>query len=101
MIKIVYVCERNSFKSVEITGHSGYAEKGVDIVCAGVSAVSEGSVNALERLTGKKPVYEMRDGYLKINYEQDERSQLAAQVTYFQLKTLEESYPKNIKIIEK
>jgi hypothetical protein len=39
-----------------LTGHAGYAEAGRDIVCAGVSAVAIGTVNAAEALLGVRLV---------------------------------------------
>lgn len=40
MIKAVFYKRKNSYYSFEISGHSGYAERGYDIVCASVSALS-------------------------------------------------------------
>src|SRR6056297_2177651 len=40
MIKAVFYKNKNSFNGFEISGHSGYAKRGEDIVCASVSVVS-------------------------------------------------------------
>ncbi len=40
MIKAVFYKSKNNFSGFEISGHSGYAEKGKDIVCASVSVLS-------------------------------------------------------------
>ncbi len=53
MIRILI--ERNQSGEVNrvcIKGHAGYAEHGKDIVCAAVSGISVGLVNAIEKLTG-------------------------------------------------
>ena len=47
-----------------VTGHAGYDDPGKDIVCAGVSAVTVGAVNAIEKLTGIMPKTSMRGGWL-------------------------------------
>ena len=40
MIKAVFYKNENGFSGFEISGHSGYAPMGKDIVCASVSALS-------------------------------------------------------------
>ncbi|PTQ53477.1 MAG: putative ribosomal protein [Hydrogenibacillus schlegelii] len=44
---------------IAVEGHAGYADPGEDIVCAGVSAITFGTANAVVRLTGLDPVKEM------------------------------------------
>ena len=38
----------NDVKSLTVSGHANYDEYGKDIVCAGVSAIVTGGINALE-----------------------------------------------------
>ena len=45
MIKITIWCGEKGYKGFEVLGHSGYADIGSDIVCAGVSAVAQTAVN--------------------------------------------------------
>ena len=40
MIRAVFYKNKNGFNGFEISGHSGYAKRGEDIVCASVSALS-------------------------------------------------------------
>ena len=101
MIKINIERDHDTIKKITISGHSGYAAQGQDIVCAGISAVSEGSVNAITEITKKKPTFEIKDGFLSIEYRADAQTQLIAKVTYVQLKSVAESYPENVQIIEK
>jgi len=52
--------------SVQIDGHAGYAEAGRDIVCAAVSAISIGMVNAVEMVLGVQLPTEVKDdGFLR------------------------------------
>ncbi|RAL26645.1 ribosomal-processing cysteine protease Prp [Thermoflavimicrobium daqui] len=44
--------QEGQVKRVSIKGHAGYAEPGRDIVCAAISGISIGMVNAIEKLTG-------------------------------------------------
>ena len=55
-----------------VSGHAKYADRGKDIVCAGVSAVTVGAVNAIEKLTGLVPAAEMRSGWLSADAPESE-----------------------------
>ena len=39
----------------QISGHSGHAEYGSDIVCSAVSALAENTVNSIEKFTKDEP----------------------------------------------
>ena len=54
-----------SIRSFAVTGHADYAEHGRDIVCAGVSAITVGTVNAIEALLGVVLDSSMKDGFLQ------------------------------------
>lgn len=90
--------------SFEISGHAFYGDPGHDIVCAGVSAVSVGTVNAVHELTGVEPEIETRNGFLRCvvpeNLPEDihEKVQLLLEGMVVQLRSIEEQYGKNIKI---
>lgn len=45
-------------------GHAGYSAGGNDIVCAAVSALTQGAVISLEKLAGKAVIQEKSDGCL-------------------------------------
>lgn len=44
----------NRINGFTCSGHAGYSEKGTDIVCAGVSVLTQSAVLALEKLAGIK-----------------------------------------------
>lgn len=64
----VYI-HRNRHGEIEefqIEGHAGYGEPGEDIVCAAVSAISIGMVNAVEMVLGiRLPAEVKEDGFLR------------------------------------
>jgi len=69
MIKITLVRNRQGhITRYTVSGHAYYDDPGKDIVCAGVSAVATGTVNAIEKLTGLVPDAEVseKDGLLKV-----------------------------------
>ena len=53
---------RVSNDNITISGHAGYAEKGKDIVCAGVTALAQTLVGAITSLTIDKPAYILDPG---------------------------------------
>jgi len=93
--------ERNkdgSIRSFTVKGHAFYADPGKDIVCAGVSAVTVGTVNAIEALTGVELVNRMEDGFLQASVPdlpmgiKPEQVQLLLESMAVMLRTIQESY---------
>lgn len=56
-------------------GHAGYADRGKDIVCAGVSTLVINTVNAVERLTKEKAAVDAseEDGWIALRFHQPAR----------------------------
>lgn len=87
-----------------VSGHAYYGDPGKDIVCAGVSAVTVGTVNAVEKLTGLIPEAEARSGYLSVQLPPDgdiaaqDRAQLLLEGMVVALMSIVESYGKYVKI---
>ncbi len=65
MIKIQVTYCKHSFVSLISSGHAKFAEEGKDIVCAAVSAILQGGVQALK---DNESYYSltMKKGYLEI-----------------------------------
>lgn len=59
-----------SLLSFEMTGHANFAEHGQDLVCAGVTAVVFGSVNAVIALAGFEPLLDIGEdgGYFYFEF---------------------------------
>ena len=53
---------------ITVNGHANYAETGKDIVCAGVTALTQTLIRALEGLTKDKIEYEILTGKVDIHY---------------------------------
>ncbi|MCJ7839908.1 ribosomal-processing cysteine protease Prp [Lederbergia sp. NSJ-179] len=86
-------------------GHANFADKGEDIVCAGVSAVAFGSLNAVISLTGIEPeITTEENGFLKcilphsLSDEVSEKVQLLLEGMIVSLQTIEREYPDFVKI---
>lgn len=84
--------------SFRVEGHAQYADPGQDIVCAGVSAVTVGTVNAIEKLTGVVLDSRMKNGFIRsripveLPQAQKEQVQLLLESMVVMLLTIEESY---------
>lgn len=85
---------------MKVTGHANSAPYGEDLVCAGVSAIMTGGINALHRQTVKIKNTEGLSE-LQVTDVKDHHNQAVYQVIYTQLKTIAEAYPKFIRITMK
>lgn len=104
---VIYRTKSGKIQSFEISGHALFANRGKDIVCAGVSAVSVGAVNAVHKLTGVVPKIDQESGLLRCgipdNLPEDtfEKIQLLLEGMIVSLQTIEEEYGTHIKVIFK
>ena len=55
----------NKITQFTVSGHSGFAESGSDIVCASVSSVVWLTINGIEKQNLAKLSYEEDDGFVK------------------------------------
>lgn len=53
---------------ITVTGHAGYAPAGQDIVCAGVSTLTQTLIKSIGDLTEDKIAYSISPGRVGINY---------------------------------
>ncbi|WP_138496230.1 ribosomal-processing cysteine protease Prp [Paenibacillus pinistramenti] len=106
---IIVTIKRDKQKSVtgfRVEGHANFAEAGRDIVCAGVSAVTVGSVNAVEELTGIVMDSRMKNGFLSADLplaspaEAKAQAMLLLSALVVMLRTIEQSYGQYIQIID-
>ncbi|RXZ84528.1 ribosomal-processing cysteine protease Prp [Paenibacillaceae bacterium] len=100
MIHITIVRDRQKKRivSFEISGHADFARKGEDIVCSAISAISVGTVNSIETLTGLELPAQMKDGWLQSEVPQladaavDAKAQLLLESMVVMLDTVQQSY---------
>ena len=104
MISAILYQGTEGLTACRITGHSGQAEAGRDIVCAAVSILGCTCVNALESVCGLIPlVTENEEGVLafqlpEITPEENAKAQILMGALKQGLTDLAESYPRNIKL---
>ena len=106
MIRMTINRKKTGFiHSFVLEGHAGFAKHGEDIVCAGASAISFGTVNSIIKLTGVNPDINMGEsGFLQctipenLSDEVQEKVQLLLEGMVVSLQTIEQDYGKHIKI---
>ena len=98
MIKILIKREDNKFVSLEVKGHANSAEKGKDLVCAAVSGVLTGGFNALNEPKSFEIKLDKGYAFLKKINELSSHDENVIETIIIQLKTIEETNCKFIKI---
>ena len=98
MISVNVTFIGNNVKTLTVSGHANYDKYGKDIVCAGVSAVVTGGINALEsEIDNIKVINE--DNKLGVEIiNSNDKIQIILNTILVQLQTIENSYKKYIKI---
>ncbi|SEU17617.1 ribosomal-processing cysteine protease Prp [Paenibacillus sp. NFR01] len=103
-VRITRTSAQGTIVGFAVKGHAMYAKKGWDIVCAGVSTVTFGTVNSIEKLTGVVLDTETEDGFLSGTLVPIEDPEIAGKVQLLlesmvgMLGDIAESYGKYIKI---
>lgn len=93
MTEITYYTDGREF-SIESRGHSGYAESGKDIVCAGISTLLQTLI-----FYTNTDNYDIGDGYLWV-HGSGSRDLIAYEMAITGLNLIEGSYPNNVKLTE-
>ena len=89
-----------------LSGHTGYAQQGEDIVCAAVSAVAMTTLNGLTDVAEIPVGYEMAEGSLEcilpeaLTNAQRHDADVLLHTMLLSLKNLEEQYGEYITIME-
>ena len=91
-------------RSFKVKGHAMFADPGQDIVCAGVSAVTVGTVNAIETILGLEMQTQMKDGFLQaeapegLDSQKQEKLQLLLESMVIMLQSIENTYGDYIQV---
>ncbi len=98
MIEVNYLENNSVISKLEISGHANFDKKGKDIVCSAVSAIGVGGINALTNIDKIEVV--IKEGYILVNGSglNNEYNQIVLKTMLTQLKTIEKSYSKYIKV---
>lgn len=84
---------------ITVLGHAGYAEQGKDIVCAGVTALSQALLRSMEALTGDLPEYQVSPGAFELNIENlSEKSRILVDSFFIGICEIANDFPEYVRI---
>ncbi|MBR2481551.1 MAG: ribosomal-processing cysteine protease Prp, partial [Oscillospiraceae bacterium] len=95
MITVDYV-RGSDWHALTVSGHAGYADRGRDIVCAGVSALSCALAGCIPNPLKKV----MRDGYLSIECPRGAHSDSTFQMALTGYRQISWEYPEWVQVVE-
>ena len=105
MTRCEFFTENERINGFSICGHSGYAQEGSDIVCAGISALVITIENALCQLLALSPVERGgEDGFLevilpeKMTDKQMQDAQLLLSTLHIGLENIAQAYPDYVRL---
>lgn len=99
MVKVRVVSKGKAIQKIEIKGHANSNVKGQDLVCAGVSSITFGTLNALDEMTSESVILNVNDKItIEVKNLLDVKCQIILQTMMIQLTTIKEQYSKYIEI---
>ena len=85
---------------ITIDGHAGYAEAGKDIVCAGVTALTENLIDSIESLTKDEIQYEISLGRVDMHFKNlSEDGKLLVDSFFLGISGIAQDFPGHVKIL--
>ncbi len=101
MIKAKYEVKDGSYLSLDVRGHAEYGEYGKDLICASVSSILFGFMNALDELRENVEIKQTENRITVTDHSGSNTVQDYFELVIIQLKTIEESYGDFIKLERK
>jgi len=103
MIQVSLSTSDSKILSMNVTGHAKSAKRGQDLVCASVSSITTGALNALDRYAPGVCAMQLHDGDdawidIQVCDIQNNDAQIILQTVLTQLETIENNYSKYIHI---
>lgn len=100
MTKITIFKKNGKICEYQIKGHSGYAEAGSDIVCAGVSTAGQMALIGLQEVLGLDVEVDVKDAYLHVTVRdfQDEKAQAILNAMHKTLEDIAKNCHKNVRM---
>lgn len=101
MVKVEIIRNHKQISSIKVWDHAASGEHGFDLVCAGVSAIMIGALNAFDQMDLPVELSMDPSPMIQIKWLKPHKKQTMMDVVYVQLKTIEDQYNEFIKIKEK
>ncbi len=107
MTRITVLYDKGHITGFEAVGHSGYADRDYDIVCAGISSLTQTAYLGITELAGAKVDFFQEDGVLRLKLaqglspKQREQAELILGTMLLGLGSIEENYGDYLKLIKR
>ena len=106
MIRATELLRDGNMVGFSLSGHAGYAEEGMDIVCSAVSALTINTVNSIEAFTEDPMIVEEageEGGYLRfvLTDVPSQQARLLLKSLGLGLKAIEETYGSQHLVLER
>ena len=89
---------RGADASFTVSGHSGSAESGRDIVCAAVSSAAFMAANTITEILGVDATAEADDGYMNVSFVNSEAAADIVRGLRLHFEQLSRQYPQFVKV---
>ena len=106
MTRCEFFTENDRITGFSVSGHSGYAEAGSDIVCAAISAIVTMAEATINEVCGAKAKVRVKDEQARITLtlptscDEEEAVQAVLSGMMLTLLSLREDYPDYIEVLE-
>ena len=88
--------------TIKIRGHAGYAEQGHDIVCAGVTALTQALIKSVQELTEDEIEYIFESGIADIEIRNvSERARTLIDSFFIGANLIAEEFPEHVKVFNR
>ena len=107
MTKITVLYDRGHIIGFDAEGHTGYAEHDHDIVCAGVSSLTQTAYLGIKQLAEADVRFSAGDGAFRLRLgkqltdKQREQAELILGTMVLGLSSIEENYSDHLKLIKR
>lgn len=107
MVNVIIYRKNGVIQGFEVEGHTGFAEAGSDIVCAGISAITQTAIMGLIKVLNVDVELVQKKGYLScvlpesLNEKIKEKTSIVLETMVLGLKKIEDSYGDFLIIKEK
>jgi len=100
---VIWRGARGRITAYAAMGHAGYADEGADIVCAGISALTQSTVNVLEAIAHVTPRVIQCKGLLWVRIPRSTKSrqhdaQVLLKALELSIMELAKGYPEHIRL---
>lgn len=99
MIKVNFFTSDNAIEGFEISGHSGSAEEGLDVICSAVSSAAYMTANTITEICRLTADADVSDGFMSFHVKSDlSGAQQILEGFRLHIEALAADYPNNIKV---